>query len=821
MKIFLRHLGHILDQAELVGGELTIGRSRENNLKVALPFISRKHGLVYPSDGKWLYQDFRVGHPNYSPDPVEITRDAIIDIEGGVELIAEDRLFDAITLVMRRALTPDGIFRAIRSKVVEFETILREEDIEDFRQYAGMTEEDFQASAGFATGFLVGPGIVLTAFHCLRQRNYIDVDIHFGLRTQDGKLHKPGCILGFDTKRDYLFLHAPSLEPYGHLEISTDYRIGSKVYTVGNVMGEGIAIREGILASRTRDANQPEIDHLRFSAASSPGNSGGPLVNGFGEAIGVVYAGNFTENYNLASPAEALLEGKKRFVDDRSPKEVQIDCASFLNFEPMRLLQFLGFPYVPSWGESPEYMLPFQILTARVKVPSDLKVFAGDLLSGFSRVLRLEYDKVLERMAGDGKGEIRWSSQVSDQVRVVAPRFADPDAEEWERKEGVGLLAPCYSALLPPINYSLRAALTSWRDSGVFSVQPFGLIAQLACIESDSDGREPTAKYSSSARYKMYLEELANQPHIAYLFRWNSAATRPVLSTPRDPQRVMKELAQPLGALFDTRYTPFARPKSQRPFSIDEIDEAVSVGEVIDEKGRRWNLFTCQMFNAITIHRFELPIPNGAFYVSWAAMTTEPELTTAIRSNFVRYLLSEITPGMIFWEVDPLIADLKEGRTDAAFWYRDVGLSRMAGGGLQARLRTLGLEFEVTTFATPRLVRFNGMLVSDHGQPKWIASGFDVMAGEGESLEMYGVEVELEEFRTSTLPRCIEKARSEIKPGDPQPELGFETLDVPKWGRINVHRYRVPVQKKPGTDRLLSPNFKLAKPLEGVVMRLL
>jgi hypothetical protein len=227
------------------------------------------------------------------------------------------------------------------------------------------------------------------------------------------------------------------------------------------------------------------------------------------------------------------------------------------------------------------------------------------------------------------------------------------------------------------------------------------------------------------------------------------------------------------------------------------------------------------MFNAITIHRFELPVPNGALYVSWAAMTTEPDLITAIRSNFVRYLLSEMTPGAIFWEIDPLIADLKEGRADAAFWYRDVELSRTAAGGLQARLRTLGLEFEIATSTMPRLARFNGMLVHDHGQPKWIASGFDAIAGEGESLEVCGVEVELEEFRTSILPRCIEKARSEIKSGDPQPEMGSETLDVPKWGRINIHKYRVPIQKKPGTDRLLSPNFKLAQPLEGLVMRLL
>jgi hypothetical protein len=35
VKIFLRHSGHILEQAELSSGELAIGRSKENGLKVA------------------------------------------------------------------------------------------------------------------------------------------------------------------------------------------------------------------------------------------------------------------------------------------------------------------------------------------------------------------------------------------------------------------------------------------------------------------------------------------------------------------------------------------------------------------------------------------------------------------------------------------------------------------------------------------------------------------------------------------------------------------------------------------------------------------
>jgi hypothetical protein len=44
------------------------------------------------------------------------------------------------------------------------------------------------------------------------------------------------------------------------------------------------------------------------------------------------------------------------------------------------------------------------------------------------------------------------------------------------------------------------------------------------------------------------------------------------------------------------------------------------------------------------------------------------------------------------------------------------------------------------------------MLVRKLSQRKWIASDLDLRAGDGDSQEMCGVEVELEKSRTSTLP---------------------------------------------------------------------
>ena len=93
--------------------------------------------------------------------------------------------------------------------------------------------------------------------------------------------------------------------------------VGEWVVAIGAPFGFENSVTAGIVSAKGRSqvGLTDYEDFIQTDAAINPGNSGGPLVNGFGEVIGAVYAGNFTENYNLASPAESLLGGKKRFVD--------------------------------------------------------------------------------------------------------------------------------------------------------------------------------------------------------------------------------------------------------------------------------------------------------------------------------------------------------------------------------------------------------------------------------------------------------------------------------------------------------------------------
>ena len=74
--------------------------------------------------------------------------------------------------------------------------------------------------------------------------------------------------------------------------------IGQRVLAIGNPLGLQNSVSEGIVSGIREASNQKWI---QTTAAASPGISGGPLVNSYGEAIGVVTFKLRGENLNFAS----------------------------------------------------------------------------------------------------------------------------------------------------------------------------------------------------------------------------------------------------------------------------------------------------------------------------------------------------------------------------------------------------------------------------------------------------------------------------------------------------------------------------------------
>jgi len=157
------------------------------------------------------------------------------------------------------------------------------------------------------TAFAIGHGRYVTAGHVLLAGR----DSLWGapeLRDAKGNVHLIGKIEKFDLRRDFVVFTLAS-PPAGDaaLAIDTKPTLNTVVYAVGNALGTGVVIRDGLYTSDTPEEQDGAWKWMRFSAAASPGNSGGPLLDKDGKVIGVVLMKSANENLNYALPMSEVL----------------------------------------------------------------------------------------------------------------------------------------------------------------------------------------------------------------------------------------------------------------------------------------------------------------------------------------------------------------------------------------------------------------------------------------------------------------------------------------------------------------------------------
>ncbi len=169
------------------------------------------------------------------------------------------------------------------------------------------------------TAFAIGANLFVSAGHVLQQ----GVGSQFGapsLRDAQGKVYPIDRIVKYSVHEDFAvftLVNPPSLTP---LATNPKPVIDDPVYAVGNALGDGVVIRDGLLTSMTPEDQDGRWKWLRFSAAASPGNSGGPLLDAQGNVTGIVIARSSGENLNYALPIENVLDdaGKTVGIDVRA-----------------------------------------------------------------------------------------------------------------------------------------------------------------------------------------------------------------------------------------------------------------------------------------------------------------------------------------------------------------------------------------------------------------------------------------------------------------------------------------------------------------------
>ncbi|HYR11427.1 MAG TPA: trypsin-like peptidase domain-containing protein [Longimicrobium sp.] len=149
---------------------------------------------------------------------------------------------------------------------------------------------------GLGSGFLVSPdGVIVTNFHVIQHAHALQVE------TFDGEVYDNVYYVTADPRRDVAVLKVP-VEGAVSLRLGSDTAavVGAEVYAMGHPLGQTSTFTDGLVsANRTVEG----VSMIQISAPISPGSSGGPVMDGRGEVIGVatmVLAGG--QNLNYAVP---------------------------------------------------------------------------------------------------------------------------------------------------------------------------------------------------------------------------------------------------------------------------------------------------------------------------------------------------------------------------------------------------------------------------------------------------------------------------------------------------------------------------------------
>lgn len=138
---------------------------------------------------------------------------------------------------------------------------------------------------GVGSGFIIDPkGYILTNNHVIDGATRITIGLLTGERFR-------GKVIGIDKETDLAIIKidAPRDLPVMKFGDSNAAQVGDWVLAIGSPFGLDQTVTAGIISKKERDSQQFTSFQrfLQTDAAINRGNSGGPLVNMHGEAIGV------------------------------------------------------------------------------------------------------------------------------------------------------------------------------------------------------------------------------------------------------------------------------------------------------------------------------------------------------------------------------------------------------------------------------------------------------------------------------------------------------------------------------------------------------
>lgn len=187
---------------------------------------------------------------------------------------------------------------------------------ENYNNMWGFGGSQEQSGSSTGTGIIMTEnGYVITNAHVVYQDSYggeaKEIQITLNDEYYDGATQLAATIVGYDTEEDIAVLKVDANRKLVAAEFgdSDALRVGELVIAIGNPLGMELfgSVSTGIVSALNRNVtiNEVTMSLIQTDAAINSGNSGGPLINSYGQVIGI----NSAKMSSSYSSATASVEG--------------------------------------------------------------------------------------------------------------------------------------------------------------------------------------------------------------------------------------------------------------------------------------------------------------------------------------------------------------------------------------------------------------------------------------------------------------------------------------------------------------------------------
>ncbi|MBO5301729.1 MAG: trypsin-like peptidase domain-containing protein, partial [Peptococcaceae bacterium] len=246
-------------------------------------------------------------------------------------------------------------------------------------------------------------GYIITNYHVIEDATSVVV-------TLSDEQEYEAVIIGADEASDLavLKIDAGRKLPAAEFGNSSELQIGELVVAIGNPLGYDNTVTDGIVSGLNRQLSDytDEMTLIQTNAAINSGNSGGALVNGRGEVIGINSA------KLVASNAEGM--GFALSIDEVKPLVEQLITQGHVSRPYMGVT--IDSQYQVDEETAERYEIPMGIMIYEVAENSPAEragLRAGDIIYKVNDTLIQSFDDLSELID---------SSQVGDTLRVLANR---------------------------------------------------------------------------------------------------------------------------------------------------------------------------------------------------------------------------------------------------------------------------------------------------------------------------------------------------------------------------------------------------------------